>query len=360
MKTIRILAALVALTAFVPIAAGAQIMMWYTIKLKPRTAQVGDYENIHKVAVVSAIGDRLHIALHHAFLGSDNNDLNIADWQIDHRVKNDIQNLLASRFTFVDATYDSAAVAKVDSSSPDDLKRILQPRDDIDAYFVIRPYSPYDEVGMPGLSFQVLDTSEERINYIIDIIDAKTLAPIASSGSRVQPNAEGENHFAGRRASDIVIGENLAPTPQQIARLRGDFSFGVDLSVLETLRSLYIDNVDLPRIRERVLNPIMQSELLMPDYKSLAVISAVGDQVYMENFDALWFPGSNVVPTPEWNLDTEIETAMRASLAKRFRSRMCRSIAQRWPRTSSSPVTVAACKPSRDLRPRRTSMPIFC
>lgn len=215
-------------------------------------AEPGDVTAIKTVAVISAIGQTYQLQNVAGFWGLKSKTEDIAAWNLDDLAVETVKKLLSARFAFKDVGYDRLALARIPNRpmhrSESVLKTVLSqvPTDGLDAFIVLRPdlESHGGEQGLAYGSGQTLTVA--TADYEIDIVDAHTLKVLARSYARVRTGADGSVGFATLYlGSDMRVEDNLAITDDQRARLRGEFSRLIDLSVLETLRSLSL-GIELP------------------------------------------------------------------------------------------------------------------
>jgi len=305
--------------------AATVIVTYVPVVVPPATT--GDYSNIHTVAVVSAIGDKLEVSTA-GFWTSKSKQLDIADWNIDQQVENELKQRLGSRFTFKHVDYPRAQIAALDNDLSTighrDLDKLLAtiPNDGIDAFIVVRPDLEGDMWGTPGLAWgrsskdDPLPTS--AANYEIDIVDSHTFKQIGHAASRLQLRASSPVSFPGVRGGlTVQLDESMTPTPTERLKMRLVFSDLVSKTLVATLRSLNL-GVPLPNPGERELEPVPDAERLFPNLKSVGIVSAVGGNLALYHVGTLLSHDDSAQPVAEWNLDTEIEDMVRGALDKRI------------------------------------------
>lgn len=304
------------------------IPMYIPMAVSP-SASPADYTNIHSVAVISALGGKLRMQSHN-FLGTKEKDLDISSWNIDGEIEARLRQYLSDRFTFKDVPYDRAALAGIPngrwdnffSKFPDFLKSL--PRDAVDAYIVVRPdlgaYAP----GIEGLGLENGGAFSDITpvvwaNYDIDIVDAHTGKVIGQAYSQVRLRDNTPPSFVGLYASDALkVGGDFQITDTQKNILHETVSTALNLSIIETLRALKT-GVDLPQAGARRLTPIPPDKNPYKDYKNVAVISALGDDIQLDHMGGTVFSESNYrVPEPDWHIDEHIEKRATDALAQHF------------------------------------------
>lgn len=326
-----LLAAAILLGLPLPAAAhGGAVMIPMIVPVPPPTvpaAQSGDYQRLHNVAVVSAIGVALTVQKN-TFMGPSQKRLDIRDWTLDDKVAALIKQYLGGRFSFRDVAYDPVAIAALPNgpmnNSTTALLKILSglPRDGLDAFIVVRPDLEMQAPGVEGLGLEFGNAFGGATipvvwaNYEIDIVDAQTLTLIAKASSRVQLRAGGKLGFAGIDGPQALLpGDDESLTPDQQTLLRAFANSLVTKSLIETLRSLQL-GVALPEPGARTLVPIPADKNPYPAIKTIAVASAIGTQLELKHRGMFFARGDYTLPVPDWRLDAEIESAMRAALAR--------------------------------------------
>ncbi|MBS0471155.1 MAG: hypothetical protein JSR60_08795 [Proteobacteria bacterium] len=299
----------------------------YTIRVPD--PEIGDYSNIHTIGLVSVIGGKLRVFKSKGLLAKDTAYRDIADWKIDDLVRDTAHETLGSRFTIVDIPTDPVSVARqidpglfVGNEAP--LRAFLKSLDhpEVDAYLVVRPryYASFPGTDA-GLSLEAFpDTRESWLyaNYEITLVDAHTLKDIAKSFARMRLEDGTPPRFPGVRPpltimpdDDLSLDDHAALTTQKWMKLL------VRLSMIETLRALQI-GVDLPRAggREVVARP--NDKLPLPAGSNLAVVSALGDTLFLEHHGTMFRNSQRTFETGDTALDTRIEQLVAANLDQRF------------------------------------------
>ncbi len=291
-------------------------------------AAIGNYEKIHTVAVLSAIGGTLKLMKTGFFTGNSKTQ-DISAWNMDDLVTSTLREFLGSRFVFKDVAYDRASLAAIPNgpleNSKSDVQKYLTgvSSDGIDAFIVVHPDL---EKGCPGLEGLSIVTDQLAtnlwLNYEIDIVDAKSHEYIAKVSSRVQVREGVPPSFPGlvmppalTPAADLVL------TDTQNTLLHHIMEHDLPLTLVETIRPLAL-GVPLPQPGARKIVDIPKDKDPYPGIGTVAVISAIGDQIEFTHVGALFGASRSVdhLPTPaDWNLDGLIEQQISAAIAPRFK-----------------------------------------
>ncbi|HEX4534077.1 MAG TPA: hypothetical protein VH000_07590, partial [Rhizomicrobium sp.] len=284
--------------------------------------QTGNYSAIHTVAIISGIGQSMTIQNNH-FFSPKSKDIGIAGWKIDDEASALIQHYLGTRFEFKDIAYDRAALARIPNGPMDNILSGFQgyvralPNPGVDAYVVVRPDLEENAPGLAGLS--LVTNGDDGLpvvwaNYEIDIINARTFGTIARTYSRVRLRKGEPAAFAGIvTGPELKTGDDLALTAAQSDLLQKVVSKTVELSMIETLRALNL-GVPLPDSGARTLVPIPPGKTPYPSIKSVAIISAVGDQLSFIHRGAMFARGAYALPIAQWGMDQLVSDAVRAAL----------------------------------------------
>lgn len=156
-------------------------LMALAISTDCRAAGRDEYANIHSVAILSQLGDRLSLqGVGTTIFSNSFVQLPIADWNIDKMVQAQAADLLSPRF----------AVKPIDASrlapgqSPSDFVKTLPPPDDIDAYVLIEKdihtgilghtAATYEGLGLFRLGMIFGYDYQVFAAYIVTVVDAKT------------------------------------------------------------------------------------------------------------------------------------------------------------------------------------------
>jgi hypothetical protein len=295
---------------------------------KAPDAVVGKYDNIHTVAILSSLGSAMTVVRENKFSSNDTREQDISSFDIDGLVKSTLQRYLRTRFTIKDMPYDEHSLRAIPSDiSPDsnpDLRPYLAsvPNEGIDAFVIVHPASEDDAhrpqaVSVSLTRFGVMLT----FSYIVDIIDAHNYGYIAKATSRIQPYTE-----TADRVSKIELPPALMPSPDlvltstQISMLQRYLQHYVQRTLVDTLQSLNLGLV-LPPPGARKIVEVPKNELRYPNIKSVAVVSAIADQLAFEIQGSGFGPSASVVDVPipaDWNTDGEIESQIAKEVSGRF------------------------------------------
>jgi hypothetical protein len=143
-------------------------------------AHVGEYDSIHKVGVISAIGDtfafdRIGVMV----FGNGQQTASVADWHLDEVATKLISDALSSRFTVKPVNIDSHSIC-----SAKNFCLPISQNPDVDAYVVLvaagmlDPYSTAITIQGVGLWSQegllVSDHDWVHVNTKIYVVDART------------------------------------------------------------------------------------------------------------------------------------------------------------------------------------------
>jgi hypothetical protein len=310
-------------------AAGVFVPLIFPVSVVVQGAKTADYDKIHTVAVISALGSHLTMRNNH-FIGPKEHTIDVEDWKIDDEIENRLKQYLSPRFSFKEVPYDRASIAKIPdgqwdnwfSKFPDFLKTL--PQDQVDAYIVVRQGLGYNAPGIQGLGLENGAPFGEATpvvwtNYEIDIVDAKTAKVIAEAYSRVRLRDSDQPSFSGIFASNALkVGDDFSLTDSQSKLLHSTVSTMLTLSIIETVRALNM-GIELPPPGARVLREFTPEDDPYPHAKSVAIISGVGDVIDFEHLGFTILARSSAsLPDPGWNLDTQIEQRARDNLQKRF------------------------------------------
>jgi hypothetical protein len=336
------------------------------VEMSVPAPRIGDYSQIHTVAVVSAIGNTLDLE-HKAFLDSSSKAVDISNWALDAQVEADLQRYLGCKFAFKPVSYDRAAIERLNNDKTvigdSDLKEKLAaiPHDGIDAFIVVRPDVEGDMWGPQGLALMAPSNSDPRplawADYEVDVVDTRTMKTISHASSRLLVAGGGFYSFPGlNRGADVALDSNLNPTPAQLVAMHRDFSQLVSLTLISTVNDLGFA-VPLPIqdvIKLFPAPPHFAPPSLTGPPHTVAVISAVGDTLSVDDQSAGHRRTASAVAN--WNLDSEIEARLSAALAKRVTVRpapaMDRALLAKvnLPITTAGlAMTISGLRPSSDV-----------
>jgi hypothetical protein len=321
---------LVLLLSWVPSASAAIIFI--PMFIPPPSvpgAQTSDYQNIHTVALISALGQHLTMRNNH-FIGPREHRLDIRDWSLDDAIASWLKQYLSPRFAFREIPYDRTVLAAVPNGKWDGLSSKFSafmktlPTEGIDAFVVVRPDLGTEAPGTEGLGLENGGAFGDMTpvlwaNYEIDVIDARTQKTIACAYSRVSLRDKTPESFVGLRVSErLRVGDDFILKDEQAKLLRQDIAFVLRLSIIETLRSLNL-GISLPNPGARVLAPIPADQNPYRAYKSVAVVSGIGDVIDLEHLgDTILSHDSYKIAEPDWQLDAMLENRAQSVLRHRF------------------------------------------
>lgn len=323
----------IALTAVLSTASSAHagaVMIPIIVPVAPpvMVTNPADYNAIHTVAVVSAIGQTLNMRNVH-FIGVQSKSVDITNWKLDDEATDMLKRYLGGRFQFKDVPYDRTALAAIPNGAWDNFFSTFStylktlPAQGIDAFILLRPDLEYHDPGVPGIAIDNGNGLTDTLpviwaNYEIDIIDTHTLKIIGKAFSRVALRSGAPPTFVGIVAPpSLALGDDFALSEKQRLLLHAIVKKLMEASLVETIRSLNF-GISLPEAGARTLIPIPPNEKPYPSLKSIAVVSAIGDQLEERKWGAIWNRDNYVLPIPDWDIDHKIESAIRAALDKRF------------------------------------------
>jgi hypothetical protein len=332
-----------------------------SVQVFPPAAKTGDYSGIHSVAIVSAIGQTL--TLGSVALLASHKEIDVSDWKLDDFVAASLKQYLGGRFAMKDVAYDRAKLAQIPNShfDTDSAKAVnaylaALPSEGVDAYVVVRPDSEGGAPPTAGLSIDTpAATPIEVANFEIDVVDAKSERLIAHSLSRVALRAGVPPQFASIYGpAELKLTGSDTPSEAQRVKLKREFTKLTAFALLETLRSLDL-GATLPAIGGRSLVP-READKAMPHVKSIAVYSAIGDSFAVAERGT--FGGvsqANNLPIPDWQIDSHVESTIRAHLSKRLtvkdlpvdRAKLAQARVAMGPGAVNGPI--AGLQPSSDV-----------
>jgi hypothetical protein len=311
-----LLAALTALLCFAPqaFARGHATYVYVPIYIPPPqvpAADVGGYDKVHKVAILSAIGTGMTLTVQH-FLAPATGKLDVSTWKLDDHAATTIKKYLGGRFSFADVPFDAAKLAKILPAwwHAGEMAKFLKtvPNQDLDAFLIVRPQGD-------GVELQTNNQTVLWVNYQMDLIDAHTYKSIASSTSRLQFRQGTLPDFPGRVVGDdFKLDDTLKLAPDKQEKLRILTDQMLEYTLVETIRSLQF-GVTLPPIGSHDIVPLQRSEKAVAA-KSIAVVSDIGAKIdFYQAGSTFTREIEKEVPVPEWNLDAEAEAMVRDALA---------------------------------------------
>jgi hypothetical protein len=267
-------------------------------------ADVGDYGNIHKVAILCTLSDSV------PFRGEGKNgSIDIASWRVSAQLCGTLRKRLAERFEFVDAVVDPVAFAR-SANRRGTMKTFLkaQANPGIDAYLVVRP----TEGGSSGSGVtlrtgQVADDATLAVNYEIDIIDTHRFSTVGDAEARLRTREPQLAYYPIVTVKNVDKQALIAGAdPEALERVHQALEWSLELSAVETLRALKID-IALPPVGDHsIATPPLAKE--MTKYRNVAVISAVGGDLRVTTGGHMFADKKSVMlPASLSDLDQQIE-----------------------------------------------------
>ena len=302
-------------------AAWAQIYAPYeTATPRIPSADTGDYRDIHRIAVISALESNFRMRSRQ---GDDKilADVDVAAWKIDELVAATLRKYLAGRFELVDADLDRAGLLAVpefmrESRTLELLKK--QPIADVDAYVIVRPVGdPAPEPGGIGLHAGKNGVAL-CANYEIDVIDAHRWSFLGKAVSRMQTHAGTPAMFACYAESPSVLMDMIrGPSDDTLDDLGRQLRALVPRSLVETLRALEL-GIALPPPGDHSIAP-PDNAVDTEGIASVAVISAIGGSfAFASPHDMLHEEELVETPIADWGLDAEVERIAGTALSRKF------------------------------------------
>jgi len=279
-------------------------------------ADVGGYEKIHRVALLSAIGTGLALQNDH-FLLPKTGTLDISSWHVDDQVNATVRKYLGSRFAFSDVPFDAKKLAPILPSwwHAGEMAKFLKtvPNKDIDAFIIVRPDTA------SGLLLETAGYGTTLwVRYEFDVIDAHTYKQIAQSTSRLLFRQGALPSFPGRMVpAEFKLDDTLTVGADNQEKLRTWTSQMLDYTLLETIRSLQF-GVTLPPVGDHSIVPVPTADATAR-IKSIAIASAIGDNFCFYDKGGMLVPDkSTLLPIADWQIDNEAEAAVRKAVEGRF------------------------------------------
>ncbi|HEY1632092.1 MAG TPA: hypothetical protein VGF56_12320 [Rhizomicrobium sp.] len=287
-------------------------------------AKTGDYSQIHTIAIVSALGQKLMIG--NPGLIMKHEAVDVSDWNLDDDVAATLRRYLAPRFKFAEVSYDRAKLATIDNDSNSNSTQALHdylaalPAQGVDAFVVVRPDAEHATPLESGLWLSLFGNSAPVVvaDYELDVIDARSLQVIGHAFSRIQTRQGGPIAFVRfETARDLAIDPDQPPTAPQRANLKIWFDDVVKRSLVDTLRALNL-GIALPGAGTRALVRIPDDKWPFAKIKNVAIVSALGDDVALDHRGAWFVHDTDTIPSTGIDLDARIEALVAQSLDKRF------------------------------------------
>jgi hypothetical protein len=193
-------------------------------------------------------------------------------------------------------------------------------------------------------------------NFQIVLVDAKTSQILTKAYSRVRYRDNEPPSFSGVIApASLKMTKGVSLTPAQMSVLHETVSNLLRVSLVETLRSLALSTT-LPSATEpRVLVPILVDKNPYRPYQTVAVVSVLGDEVFLERAGSMFEATSATMSRPDWHIDETIEARARVDLAKYFTvvppdiDRTALSKAEMWSDHGSEVANFPGLKPGPDM-----------
>lgn len=219
----------------------------------PPDPKFGDYRNIHSVALVMLLNDRLPIGRRHYIASLQMGSRDITEWGIRAETERALHRYLSSRFTVKD--FSPAVIAKLDNSQfRKDMRVSFLQRyyayhkyfadladGSFDAFVVLRE-SNIDESAF----YYAAPQDKLYINYTIDILDGRTFTMLGSSTARIQePDWDYPRIAIRKLPKSVDFDSDFNTSPHEWDLLRREAVVLMRRSLVETLRSLKLD-LDLP------------------------------------------------------------------------------------------------------------------
>jgi hypothetical protein len=288
-------------------------------------AQPGNYEHIHTIGVVSAVGGNLVMHRFNEIFDTTDRTRDIRDWKLDDAIRETARRYLSPKFTLIDIPVDpitvtDAVTPTIFGNSTAPLRNFLKTLNhtDLDAYLVFRPYSVAD--GKWGLSLDLRkdETTTYAANYEIDLVDAHSFDIIASATSRIRQRPGQGDYFPELTLKrGFPTDDKLNLDESALALLKESFATMLLLTETETLRELQF-GVPLPRPGNRILAPTPPGQLRLPQARGVAVISALGETMSLTYRGTLGRKSLATAPVADWHLDEQVESMVAGALDKRF------------------------------------------
>jgi hypothetical protein len=230
----------------------------------PPNPKYGDYRNIHSVALVILLNDRLSIGRRHYIASLQMGSRDIAEWGIRTETERALHRYLSSRYTVKD--FSPAVIARPDNPQ---LRKDLRVSF-LERYYVYRKYfadladGSFDafvvlhESNIDESAFYYAAPQDKfYISYTIDILDGRTFTMLGSSTARIQEPDWNYPRIAVRKLpSSVDFDSDFNTSPREWNLLRREAVVLMRRSLAETLRSLKL-GLDLP--------PPNDPSLLRPD-----------------------------------------------------------------------------------------------
>lgn len=348
--------------------AAAQIFVpIYIPAAKLNEPKIPDISGIHTVAVISTLGNSLEMSTNHFWL-ADDKDIDIRSWRINDQIKSRMEQYLSPRFTFKDVAFDSTKLAPEPSAltdRPENISSFIQtlPKDVVDAYIIVRPAKIANNApGFNGLALQnggAFGADANPIvwaNFQILLVDARTSQILTKVYSRVRYRDNEPPSFPGIIAPNVLkLTKNVDLSSEQMTVLHDTVSDLLRVSIVETLRSAALSTTLPSATQPRVLVPIPNDQNPYRPYQTVAVVSVLGDEVFLERAGSIFEATSATMSRPDWHIDEIIEDRAKTDLAKYFTivppeiDRAALSRAVMWNDSGKEVASFPGLKPGPDL-----------
>lgn len=280
--------------------------------------RTGSYANIHKVAILSAVGSIF--GLSNTVGWGKHSTLDISDWHVDDLAVATVKNYLGGRFEFVDMNFDRDAVTALPTrmSRETKTKAFLKqlPNPGVDAFLLIHPSQDSDMTGPEGLALGNDGDTRLWANFEVDLVDARTFEIIGQVQAHLR-TPEGKHVYAVfAEAPGFWFDPDTPLTPAKKNWLHKQTQELVPRALVECLRDLNFGVALPPSGDHSIAPPALGGG--MDEMKSVAVVSALGDRISLVTINLLSANETKDVSVPEWTLDSEIERIAGDILSKKF------------------------------------------
>lgn len=243
-----VFAILVAAVAAPVGAAVVFIPVYIPIPVQVPDVRTGGCNDIHNVAVLSAIGTGPALRNNH-ILGPKRSGMDISSWRVDDLVNSMMRQYLGNRFAFRDVPFDRVALSDIPNgpwnNSTGAVQKYLGKLDNagLDAFILIRPDLEYQAPGSSDLALEDGNGISDTLpvlwaNYEIDIVDAHNYSVVARAYSRVSLRESEPDSFAGLIADQsLKLDDTFSMTDTQRNTLHLYVTKLITASVIESLRS---------------------------------------------------------------------------------------------------------------------------
>ena len=121
--------------------------------------------------------------------------------------------------------------------------------------------------------------------------------------------------------ASLTPGQDLVLTDKQGALLQNILTHDLPLTVVETIRPLGL-GVALPQPGARKIIDIPNDKAPYAQIKTVAIVSAIGDQIEFDHVGAMFGAGRSSdrpLPAPaDWQLDEKVEAEIKDAVSRRF------------------------------------------